>query len=118
MRLVRLAVVAALLILPAGAGLSQGMKLEEGETVIAGNVKTGAKFTVIVRGDVSRVFYVSPEGAYLPLNKLVPLSGGQCNPGWALECHQAFSRPQRICFCGAAAAGGHAIDTTTGEIVW
>ncbi len=103
-----------------GTAFAQGQTLGEGETVIAANVKTGAQFLAVVRGDQRLIFYATPEGKRIPMTPMVPLSGGQCSPGWALECHQDFSQAKRICFCvvGQAGTGSKVIDTTTGEVLW
>jgi hypothetical protein len=118
MKVVPLAIGALALIATLDAASAQGIKLEEGETVVAANVKTGARFTIVVRGDASQVFYVDPNGVHLPLTRLVAVGGGQCNPGWVLECHASLGRPQRFCFCATASEKGRAIDTSTGEIAW
>jgi len=121
MKLLRItAAVVALGLLSGGAAAQQGQTLAEGETVIAANVKTGAQFLAIVRGDARAIFYVAPDGRRVPMTAMTPISGGQCSPGWALECHQDFSELKRICFCvaGKPASGVMTIDTTTGEVLW
>lgn len=121
MKFVR-SILAALMVLGAASAASAqstAIPLPLGETVIAANVKTGAKFTAIVRtADVAGVFYVDPENKYVELTPMVPIASGQCRANWELSCHQSPSGPQRICFCMQRVDGQRTLDTLTGEIVW
>lgn len=121
MTLVRSLLAGILLVVSATAAMAQGpgIPLPLGETMIAANVKTGAKFTAIVRNaDVAAVFYVDPEKKYVELTPMTPVVGGQCAVGWELSCHQSPSGPQRICFCMQRVDGVRTINTLTGEVVW
>lgn len=121
MSFVRSIVAAVAILGAASAAFAQGtaIPLPLGETVIAANVKTGAKFTAIVRtADVAGVFYVDPENKYVELTPMTAVVGGQCAANWELSCHQSPSGPQRICFCMQRVDGQRVLDTLTGEIVW
>lgn len=103
----------------AAAAQGPGIPLPLGETVIAANVKTGAKFTAIVRSaDIAAVFHVDPENHYVELTPMTAVVGGQCAAAWELSCHQSPSGPQRICFCMQRVNDVRTIDTLTGEVVW
>jgi hypothetical protein len=121
MNLVRNVLACLLVVGAATAALAQGqgIPLPVGETVIAANVQTGAKFSAIVRSeDLAAVFYVDPEDKYVELTPMTAVIGGQCAAEWELSCHQSPSGPQRICFCMQRVNGERVINTLTGEVVW
>lgn len=122
MTFIRSVLAAVALLSAATPVLAQGagdIPLPLGETVIAANVKSGAKFTAIVRNaDVAAVFYVDPEGKYVELTPMTPVVGGQCAAEWDLSCHQSPSGPQRLCFCMQTVDGQRIINTLTGEVAW
>jgi hypothetical protein len=121
MNLVRNVLAGLILVGAATAAVAQGpgIPLPVGETVIAANVQTGAKFSAIVRSeDLAAVFYVDPDDKYVELTPMTAVIGGQCATDWELSCHQSPSGPQRICFCMQRVDGERVINTLTGEVVW